>query len=349
MVTLNSGEILYAYTRFEGERGGDDAPAVIASRRSADNGQTWTAEDTILVANEGRLNVMSASLLKLQDGRIALFYLRKEDQEDVRAFMRLSDDDAATWSEPTCCVPVGTPGAFITNNDRVIQLASGRLIVPASYGFPLAPDPATGKRRRSRQFTRYFYSDDIGRTWAEGNTCYSLPVPDNAGMQEAGAVELRDGRLFGWGRTGSGCQWGQYSHDSGVTWFTPFPTCFTGPLAPLSIKRIPSSGHLLAVWNHHDKRYGLPKPGPGSANRTPLAAATSADDGITWANHRLIENDPHRAFTYIAIHPTDDDHILLAYGTGVNPTEGLRQRVRRIAVKWFLEDLFMVSDVDNRL
>ncbi len=77
-VALKDGRILFAYSRYRGAMDwADHATADIAARTSADGGRTWSQDDRIIVPNEGRLNVMSASLLRLADGRVALFYLRK--------------------------------------------------------------------------------------------------------------------------------------------------------------------------------------------------------------------------------------------------------------------------------
>jgi len=86
-ITLAHGDILFAYSRYTGESWSDHASADIATRVSHDAGKTWSSEDRILVANEGGCNVMSVSFLRLQDGRIALFYIRKNSFFDCRMQM----------------------------------------------------------------------------------------------------------------------------------------------------------------------------------------------------------------------------------------------------------------------
>lgn len=75
-VTLRDGRILFVYTRYYGESWDDHAPAELAARISTDGGRSYLPDERIIVPNEGR-NVMSVSLLRLADGRIALVYLRK--------------------------------------------------------------------------------------------------------------------------------------------------------------------------------------------------------------------------------------------------------------------------------
>ena len=78
------------------------------------------------------------------------------------------------------------------------------------------------------------------------------------------------------------------------------------------MKRIPSTGDLLAVWNDHSGRF----PSPSQLNeRRPLACAISSDEGKTWKHNQLLDDAPEHGFHYTAIHFTDDA-VLLAYCAG---------------------------------
>jgi hypothetical protein len=334
-VTLADGRILYAYSRYIGEDWADEASAVIAARVSADGGRTWSAEDRILVQNEGRRNVMSVSLLRLQDGRLALFYIRKNGLQDTRLRLRTSRDEGETWS-PTLCVPA--PGYHVTNNDRVVQLAGGRLIVPCSQHRARAAEPRDPARFYAafdgRGIAVFYLSDDGGRTWRESADWWAFPGKCPSGLQEPGVVELRDGRLYGWCRTEAGCQYDFYSEDGGDTWSAPRPSRFASPCSPMSIKRLPT-GDLLAVWNDHGNRAHQPTDWTSSSwGRTPLALALSRDDGATWGPSKRIETDPDRGFCYTAIHPRDDA-VLLAYCCGGRGSAVLQDLcVRRVGYDW---------------
>ncbi|MBN1987279.1 MAG: exo-alpha-sialidase, partial [Prolixibacteraceae bacterium] len=118
-IQLENGRILFAYTRFT-SGAGDHASAHLVSRFSDDQGKTWSSEDVLVVPNEGTMNVMSVSLLRLADRRIALFYLRKNSVTDCIPFMRISTDEAKSWSDPVRCID--TTAYFVLNNDRVKQL-----------------------------------------------------------------------------------------------------------------------------------------------------------------------------------------------------------------------------------
>src|SRR5687767_13679556 len=80
-VTLKNGRILLAWSKFTSGSNEDHGAGLIAARYSDDGGLTWSQRDRVLVQQEGTTNVMSPSFLRLQDGRIALLYLRKDGTE----------------------------------------------------------------------------------------------------------------------------------------------------------------------------------------------------------------------------------------------------------------------------
>ena len=89
-ITLDDGRILFVYSHYTGSSTSDHAPAYLAARYSDDGGRSWTDEDVVVVENEGGMNVMSVSLLRLQNGDIAFFYLRKNSTEDCIPMLRIS-------------------------------------------------------------------------------------------------------------------------------------------------------------------------------------------------------------------------------------------------------------------
>ena len=117
-ITLTNGRILFIYSRYTGSSSSDNAPADLAGRFSDDGGKTWSSEDFRVLENEGGMNVMSVSLLRLQNGQIALFYLRKNSTEDCIPMMRISTDEAKTWSDPVACI-TDRSGYFVLNNNLI--------------------------------------------------------------------------------------------------------------------------------------------------------------------------------------------------------------------------------------
>lgn len=295
---LPEGRMLFVYTRFSGD-GEDHAPAVLASRESADEGRTWTTEDRVLLEGEGAQNVMSVSLLRLKSGGLALFYLRKNALDDCRPVMRVSLDDGATWGTPRECTN-GAIGYFVVNNDRVVQLASGRLVIPA------ARHAKQGEPFVYNGTVVCFLSDDDGVTW---RSSAEIAPPKNvyAALQEPGIVELKNGLLWMLHRTGGGSLYESHSQDGGEQWTPAAPSTLVSPKAPASFKRMPSTGELLLVWNDHRH---LPQ--VFTEKRTPLVAMTSPDDGGTWHNPLVLEDNPEGWYCYTAIEPVGDA-VLLAY------------------------------------
>ncbi len=329
-VALKSGRILFFYTRFYG--GADDAsPARIVSIYSDDAGRTWSPKYKIAVENSGAANVMSVSLLRLRSGAIAMFYLVKNSLLDCRPMIRISTDEAESWSEPRLVTEA--PGYFVLNNDRVIQLQTGRLIVPLAFHRARGTDPKSYRSWDSRAIALWSLSDDDGKTWREADDWWALPARTRTGLQEPGVVELADGRVFSWMRTDQGVQYGCWSEDGGKCWTLPTKTELASPESPASIKRLPGSGDLLAIFNDHSGRFPFPK-----GKRSPLVAAISSDGGKTWPRRKTIETDPDGWYCYTAIHFTEDA-ALLAYCAGDSKIGGLnRLRLRRADLAWFSKD-----------
>ena len=72
-VELADGSIYFLYTRYNGESYHDHASADICGMISKDGGRTWVSVGTVI--KNDSMNVMSVSLLRLQDGRIAMVYV----------------------------------------------------------------------------------------------------------------------------------------------------------------------------------------------------------------------------------------------------------------------------------
>lgn len=327
-VSLTSGEILYLYTQFFGGAA-DESAARIVAIRSRDGGRTWIPEPRIVAENRVGANVMSVSLLRLKSGRIALFYLVKNSWIDCRPYVRFSDDEGGTWSEPK--LMIDAPGYFVMNNDRVIQHSSGRLLAPLGFHRARGTDPSSSKSFDARAIALWVISDDDGATWKEAPQWVSLPVPGtHTGLQEPGIVELAGGSLLSWFRTDQGAQFESRSADRGHTWTAPVAGDLKSPASPASIKRIPGESRLLGIWNDHSGRFPLMK-----GKRTPLVGALSADGGKTWPHRKLIEDAPDGWYCYTAIHFVDHA-VLLAYCAGDSKVGGLnRLRIRRMDLDWF--------------
>ncbi|MDP6357163.1 MAG: sialidase family protein, partial [Planctomycetota bacterium] len=265
-IRLKDGRILFVYTHFFGGAG-DHSPARLMGRFSDDEGKTWNDKDTLIVDREGDMNVMSASLLRLHNGHIALFYLRKNSITDCRPLMCVTSDEGKTWSDSKLCIE--TVGYYVLNNDRAVQLKSGRILLPVSMH-----NTPRQKKFDGRGVISCYLSDDNGKTWRQSKTAQK---GNRVVLQEPGVIELADGSLMMFCRTGSGSQFLSFSNDEGDTWSEFKPSSILSPLSPASIERIPKTGDLLLVWNNH-KDIGPHLRG----KRTPFNVAISKDEGKTW-------------------------------------------------------------------
>lgn len=306
ILALKDGRLLLVYTRFQGGTA-DHATADLHGMHSDDGGRTW-GKPFLVVANDAQQNVMSVSLLRLQSGAILLGYLRKNSDKDCRYVVRHSTDEAQSWGpEIAVTQPVSY---YVVNNDRVIQLASGRLLVPAADHVDVSKWPNSP--------AVCFLSDDEGKTWRRGSGEVRL---GGIGCQEPGVIELKDGRVAMIIRNSLGSVYKAISDDGGETWGKPASTGLTAPASPASIARIPSTGDLLLVWNHSKTR------------RVPLTAALSADDGQTWSHLRDLETKGS-SFAYTSITWVKDSAVLSHW---TQSPGGLGLNVTVLPVSWFYE------------
>jgi len=324
---LASGRIIFIYTKFNGNSSADDGAATLVQRHSDDQGESWSQEDKLVVANEGQQNVMSVRLLRLKNKELCLFYLRKDSDYRCLPYMRISQDDAASWSEPIACTAPDA-GYLVVNNDRVIQLRSGRLVMPISR-----MTTADGKKYLGKGDVLYCQlSDDNGRTWRK--SAQELQIPGKDGgfhvVHEPGVVELEDGRVMMFIRSDTGCQMLSYSSDGGEHWSAAVRSTLSSPVSPASIKRLPGGGHrLLAVWNDHAGLHDVL-----GERRLPLSLATSADNGATWNRPVILEGCPDGHYCYTAMHFTKDGCVLLGY-SAMNWLKDAR--ITKVPLSW-MED-----------
>jgi hypothetical protein len=312
---LNDGRILFVYSRFVGTSHSDAAKARLAARRSSDGGATWS-EDTLIETPEENdvMNVMSVSLVRLGNGEIGLFYLLRRSWHDMRMWCRRSGDEGNTWGPAVQCMPVA--GYYVVNNDRVVRLKSGRLVIPAALHRNFA-DRNEASAVDWRGIAEFFLSDDDGRTWRKARGYCTLPVVHTkSGLQEPGLIELGNGVLWAWARTDLGRQYEFFSHDGGETWSVPAPSRFTSPNSPLSMKRMPASERLFAIWNPGPAYETRPLQ-PIGGDRTPLVAALGSTPDGRWSRAVVIDGKDgvDEGYSYTAIHFTPDG-VLLAYCAG---------------------------------
>lgn len=303
-IRLKDGRILYAYTQYVGNGGGDHDFARIGALYSSDEGETWENPRVLISPQEEDANIMSVSLLRMQNGDLGMFFLRKTNGL-CRLNLVRSKDEGISWQAPTVCCD---EGYYVVNNDRVIRLADGRILFPANLHVR-----STG----SYSVQYIFSSSDDGATWEKLGEPVYHPFPDSTtGLQESGLFQYADKSLWAWARTRSGSQFMMYSHDGGVTWTPPCGSeLFTGPDSPMQVKQ--TGPYTVAVFNPKPRYYGrsdveIHEKGKKLWARTPLVCLVSRDGGRTFPNGYFLEDDPANAYCYPAIFE-GKDYFLAAY------------------------------------
>lgn len=313
-----NGHILFAYTRFF-EAISDNAPSSIVMLESADEGESWSeAREIIRASAFGAQNVMSVSMLRMENGDLGLFYILKGPWY-TRIMLSRSKDDGQSFVEHKECTLPDRRGWFVLNNSRVERLKSGRLIVPLAYH-------RTGQDAQSGNLffdscacVCILYSDDDGRTWQEAPEVLHPPFAGTqAGLQEPGVIELNNGLLWAYFRTDKMYQYEAFSRDSGLHWTRPQESRFTSPLSPMKICRQEKNGRLYAFWNPIPNYLGKSQQCEGvwHGGRSPLVYAMSDDEGNSWSEYRIIENSPGHGYCYPAVFFTEDGTMLAAYCAG---------------------------------
>lgn len=347
IVELANGHLLMFYSCFQGWS--DDAPAFIARRISRDGGETWSPPEVQFERPEGALNSMGVSLLRLQDGRIACSYGIKWAHDHLVAMVTFSSDEGKTWSP---CLPVTDQKGYLwTNNDRLLQLRDGTLLVPFCRLEESKTDAAVeGGDLRFNMPCGVFYSVDGGATWEKSPheikhtpEVFTMPLYIDEQIteghrenlrcrlgvfQEPGLVELQDGRIMMYMRS-SYAIYRCFARHPAAPWedcgiFEGLNVC----IGPQTIRRDPESGKLIMLYNDRGTH------GWGSWTseynfRTPLSVAVSSDEAASWQRWGALENESHN-YCYFSLLFLKGKFIASYYQSG-NPIKASKNPRRNLA------------------
>ena len=353
----------------------------IRFRASGDAGRTWEEEWTARDAAGRDISGFHISVLRLKSGRLGMIYSAINEEyghpgreSGSMVHYRISDDRGRTWSDPvlldtahSCCC-----------TGHALVLSCGRIVAPSFRWFsPTAGNeaedwnPSDGVTSPTFSYSLVYVSDDEGTTWKRSLSELYISVNRAVwDLEEPTVVELRDGRLLAHLRAAMGRMYRSFSSDGGVSWTRPEAVNIAAANAPSLIRRMPSTGELLMVWNQASRQEIVT-----SSCRTRLSCAISRDEGETWQNFKNLESlddvtrvTPPPAWETVACGPYEvygglqprpgeryhrvpgitracyptiafaGDEVAIAYDLGGNVVGGMGARLRVISSEWFRRD-----------
>jgi sialidase-1 len=264
IVRTNSGTLLaFAEGRKNNHQDHGDVDMVL--RRSNDGGLTWQPLE--LVYEEGDTALVTIGnpvpLVDRTNDRVWLFFCR-DNQNVLTTF---SDDEGISWSSPedlTSTLKSESWGAWVaTGPCHGIQMANGRLVVPANHGL----------KNRLGNKPHMIVSDDHGSTWHIGG------IPD-ALANENSIADLGNNQLYVNMRSSEHnnskpyCRKVAWSEDGGETFGeTSLDTELTSSICQGSVLsfKCEDDSNLLLFSN------------PNSWRREWMTVRASKDNGHSWS------------------------------------------------------------------
>ena len=331
LLTTTSGAVL-AFCEARKYTGRDSDQIDLFLRRSHDGGRTF-GDVQVIATEKGWVCGNPAPVQDRETGTIWLpFCKNRQDGDETMicegkapraVWVTHSDDDGATWSEPTeitAAVKPSTWSWYATGPCHGIQLTSGRLVIPCDH---IVFD------RRLRQdpyYSHILYSDDGGQTWQVGGSA-------DEGTNESTAVETVDGWLYLNCRNknpypdGGNYRAVTWSRDGGES-LTPavHDAALPEPICQASVAR------FTAVGSHDRNRVLFANPGTWDG-RHRLTVRMSYDECRTWPVARVL-HEGLAAYSDLCIAP--DMTILCLYERG---EQALYERLTlaRFNVEWLTE------------
>ena len=277
LVELKNGDILAAW--FGGKDEGDKSVEIWLSRRS--DGK-WSMPVTM--TDYPDQPTWNPVLFRDNSNKIWLFFKVGPSPREWTGAYRTSTDDGKTWSDITL-LPAGLFGPI---KNKPIQLANGDIVCGTSV-------------EAYRVWTCWTeISSDEGKNWRIGGP---ITVPEQPfGVIQPTLWEYEPGKLkmLMRSRRNIGYVVESHSEDGGYTW-SPGKAVKSLPNPNAGIDAIRmKDGTIALVYNHT----------PNS--RSPLNIAFSKDNGVTWGEPYVLEDQPGE-YSYPAIIQSKDGKLHITY------------------------------------
>ncbi|NLP48653.1 MAG: exo-alpha-sialidase [Clostridiales bacterium] len=269
VLPLPNGDVVVSW--FGGKEEGDNDVDVWVSVKS---GGKW--QKAVRVTADPNVPHWNPVLFLRQDGVIYLYFKVGQKVPVWGTWLSKSNDGGITWSEPFEIVPGDENNGRGPVKNKNIRLSDGRVLAPAS----------SEHHRKWLSFTDT--STDDGDTWerqadvATGDEFVPMIQPS--------LWESAPGKVHMLTRTARGYIYRSDSEDYGQTWSEAYKTDLLNNNSGLDLDR-DDKGGLYLVSNPIGEDWGA---------RTPLTLMHSADNGDTWEEILVLEDEPGE-YSYPAI------------------------------------------------
>jgi sialidase-1 len=299
-VTTQGTVLAFAEGRKHGR--GDAGEIDLVLKRSVDGGLTWQRLQ-IVVSQPDMTCGNPCPVVDRETGTIWLPFnknlaagnetLITGGKAPRTVWLTHSTDDGASWAEPveiTDSVKKPEWTWYATGPCHGIQLSAGRLVVPCDHIVGIHFD-----RAKDPYHSHVIYSDDHGASWQIGGIV-------DEGTNECAIAELADGSLYINCRNyiGAKRRGVARSYDGGLSFQKlTWDEALIEPICQASLERLPDGKLIFA--------------NPASEERERLTVRTSADNGHSWTDGRLLHAGPS-AYSDLVTLP--DGTILCLYEGG---------------------------------
>lgn len=295
---LKDGSILAAW--FAGSKEGADDVGIWSSKREKG---IWSSP--VRIAYEEELPHWNPILFAKEDGTVLLFYKVGRIISEWYTKLKISKDNGITWSEPVELVE-GDRGGRGPVRNKVIKLSNGTMLAPGSTenGIWKAFADASIDGGNSWSKSNDIVIKDLEYKGSK-NIASDIPVTDQSfkgvGVIQPTFWESQPGKVHAMLRSTEGRIYRSDSEDYGKTWSGAYPIILPNNNSGIDVVKL-ENGTLVLAYNPVGVNWGP---------RTPMQLSVSLDNGVTWGNEFVLENEEGE-YSYPAI-ITDEKKIYVSY------------------------------------
>ncbi len=303
ILELPNGDLLCAW--FGGKDEGDASVEIWLSKKTSGGADAWSAPQAMTdFPHEPCWNPV---LFFDEQSRVWLFFKVGPSPQTWVGAYRLSTDLGKSWGDINY-LPAGLLGPV---RSKPITLSSGEILAGTSVEAGRGPNTP-----REAPYVSWACwverSSDNGQSWT---THGPIMVPgENFGVIQPTLWEFEPGKvkmlMRSTQRIGAICE--SISEDGGITWSPAKPTLLPNPNSGIDAVKM-QDGRIALVYNHTPQ------------GRSPLNLAFSEDNGSTWSQPYILEDEPGE-YSYPAIIQSASGNLHITY-------TWRRQRIKHVVIE----------------